>query len=893
MAKRIYEFNYKKWGTIAGVSVGTLAGLLFAYLSFLGVIEITGFSGDQVCAGTIDDPCYAYINLTAKEDIFIYPVGYDPWGRDTPFEFSPAVKDWKLQRSWGKGWRDIPLDKTCTGTWCGAPNNKGVAYSWVLREDRDYKVRIVALKNSPYDTIKWAVNYEDKEYLDPTWKSHYENSYTPSTETHCIDGVCNKILYSGIRFVEEDKTWKKVEDARSLKGSGIECIVESDGINLVECVDWNMTSIELKLNQKSVSLVSKEVPIKIYQKSPNKYNMESELVLKSYSEESFSSFSNKKDKVLTNFEYGDIIHFGEHSTTIMLQDNETGNLLDTWVREDSGDANHGTIGNFFVNIQSNGYDAQSYLFFNLSSIPHGVIIENSSLFLTYFRYEVSDPDPIELYHAIYLNSSSDGSLLTETSLTFNNQPCGWGASNNFINSSFCNLTKEYTSADPTGLSEGDLLYFKTTQATTRALDDGLESVGFALRGTGYGYPEFYSKEFGTVFKRPYLNITYTEEGEDTTNPTITWEIPTPTDGDTISQNYVYLNTTISDDSNTSAFFDWNKSLVGYLSMDNYNSTGVFDNSTYDNFGTFYNMSEDNKTDGQFGDAFYFSGNDYKSYIDMGNDSEMAISNDLSLDLWVKPAVGQEFCFNGTLGNFGILGSVSGADSTSTYSYQLRYGSANNCSLGWQINTAAGGKWVTLGYNLSTDTWSHIVTTFNGTDEKIYVNGILKNTTTFAATTISTNSNNKILLGVAGWGVSNTYYEGEIDEFKIFNRVLSQEEINASYNNGLYKLYHNFTDLSNGNYNYSAYAIDTSGNLEINNERKITISEDTCTYTSGTWERDCSENCTTDENVDLGGDDIVTTNAGFWYLAANISNYGNLNLSSGCNIVFDDNTFLIS
>jgi len=36
--------------------------------------------------------------------------------------------------------------------------------------------------------------------------------------------------------------------------------------------------------------------------------------------------------------------------------------------------------------------------------------------------------------------------------------------------------------------------------------------------------------------------------------------------------------------------------------------------------------------------------------------------------------------------------------------------------------------------------------------------------------------------VAGWGVSNTYYKGEIDEFRIFNRVLSPEEINASYDN---------------------------------------------------------------------------------------------------------------
>jgi len=307
-------------------------------------------------------------------------------------------------------------------------------------------------------------------------------------------------------------------------------------------------------------------------------------------------------------------------------------------------------------------------------------------------------------------------------------------------------------------------------------------------------------------------------------PEITWENPTPTDGDTITNNWVYLNTTITGDLNTSAFFDWDKSLVGYLSFENYNSTGIYDNSTYDNFGIFYNMFEDNTTTGKYGNAFYFSGNDYKSYIDMGNDSSLIISDELSFDLWVKPEPGQEHCYDAESGwgNTGIFGSVNGSDSTSTWSYQLRYGSADDCSLGLQLNTGLGSKWVTVGYNLSTSEWTHIVTTFNGTDEKLYVNGILTDNLTFASTTINSNTKNKILLGVAGWGVSNTYYNGSIDEFKIYNRVLSPEEVNASYNNSIYRLSHNFTTLSDGVYNYSAYAINEDGSLTITNERKITI-----------------------------------------------------------------------
>ena len=112
MAKRTYYESVKKWGTGAGILTFSAVGLIFLYLSLSGVINITGFSGDQICAGTLDDPCYAYINFTANKDVFLYLLGHDPWGRNTPFTFDPAVKSWRLQRSWGSSWRTVDLEKT-------------------------------------------------------------------------------------------------------------------------------------------------------------------------------------------------------------------------------------------------------------------------------------------------------------------------------------------------------------------------------------------------------------------------------------------------------------------------------------------------------------------------------------------------------------------------------------------------------------------------------------------------------------------------------------------------------------------------------------------------------------------------------------------------------------
>lgn len=166
---RIYSESLKKWGKGIGL-VGVVGGmftLLFMFLSSSGLITVISHSGDVACAGTELNPCYAEITFKANEDIYVYALGYDPWGRNETFQFNPAVKEWKLQRSWGGGWRDYDLENPCTGTWCGASSsNSNVQYSLVWRKGREYTIRIVALKNNPSDKIKWSV-FEGN--IDPFW----------------------------------------------------------------------------------------------------------------------------------------------------------------------------------------------------------------------------------------------------------------------------------------------------------------------------------------------------------------------------------------------------------------------------------------------------------------------------------------------------------------------------------------------------------------------------------------------------------------------------------------------------------------------------------------------------------------------------------------------------
>ena len=113
MAKRITSERVQAWAGMASVP---LVILMFGFLISLGAIDISSVSGDSVCAGTIEDPCLAYITFTPNEDIFLYPS--DNWS-STPFYTDIQPKSIEMYRSWGDGWRQIDLTEGCTGSWCG------------------------------------------------------------------------------------------------------------------------------------------------------------------------------------------------------------------------------------------------------------------------------------------------------------------------------------------------------------------------------------------------------------------------------------------------------------------------------------------------------------------------------------------------------------------------------------------------------------------------------------------------------------------------------------------------------------------------------------------------------------------------------------------------------
>lgn len=76
-------------------------------------------------------------------------------------------------------------------------------------------------------------------------------------------------------------------------------------------------------------------------------------------------------------------------------------------------------------------------------------------------------------------------------------------------------------------------------------------------------------------------------------------------------------------------------------------------------------------------------------------------------------------------------------------------------------------------------WYHICSTYNGTQLKIYVNGVLKGTTN-STLGIGTPSSYDLYIGRMGFGAVYEY-QGYIDVSKVYNRALSDNEVLQNYN----------------------------------------------------------------------------------------------------------------
>jgi len=217
-------------------------------------------------------------------------------------------------------------------------------------------------------------------------------------------------------------------------------------------------------------------------------------------------------------------------------------------------------------------------------------------------------------------------------------------------------------------------------------------------------------------------------------------------------------------------------LVLALGFDEASGTTAIDSSASPKNGTILQAV---RVPGKFGSALKFDGvNDWVTVTDTTN-SKLDLTTGMTLEAWVNPSAmsGWETVLYKERGTAGegllcyALYAHDGAPLSGGKAVPAGYVRLNNA-------TQTTDRAVRGTTKLALNTWTHIATTYDGTVQKFYVNGILVGTANpLVAPSLNTivQSNGAIRIG-GNASSTGEFFQGLIDEVRVYNRALSASEI---------------------------------------------------------------------------------------------------------------------
>jgi hypothetical protein len=169
-----------------------------------------------------------------------------------------------------------------------------------------------------------------------------------------------------------------------------------------------------------------------------------------------------------------------------------------------------------------------------------------------------------------------------------------------------------------------------------------------------------------------------------------------------------------------------------------------------------------------GTALNFDGTN--DYVSCGNASSLNITGAITVEAWINADTWNANSWGGT---------IVGKDNTNSTGYVLRCG--NNGMLSFVIGI--GGAWheALSGAVMQAGRWNCVAGVFDGTTLSVYVNGVLSGQHSVTSTIgISTQS---LLIGSSP-GYPTRYFDGKIDEVRIWNTARTQSQIQGDMYNTL-------------------------------------------------------------------------------------------------------------
>jgi len=207
-------------------------------------------------------------------------------------------------------------------------------------------------------------------------------------------------------------------------------------------------------------------------------------------------------------------------------------------------------------------------------------------------------------------------------------------------------------------------------------------------------------------------------------------------------------------------------LILWLKLDESSGETAADSSGNGNHGTLVNMADDDWVAGQIGNALDFDGGN--DYVDCGNDDSLNITDEITMSAWInmsaRPAKNAWFNLH-CKENFAYAMYIQGADTALT-------------TLGayFVLDTGTKDLWNLTSIDIDpSNGWAHVAVTFDNTDVKFYVNGVLDHTENEPGT-INDNAGSDFIFvdGESEW------FGGSVDDIRVYNRALSGAEVGALY-----------------------------------------------------------------------------------------------------------------
>jgi len=203
--------------------------------------------------------------------------------------------------------------------------------------------------------------------------------------------------------------------------------------------------------------------------------------------------------------------------------------------------------------------------------------------------------------------------------------------------------------------------------------------------------------------------------------------------------------------------------IAHWRFDEGQGSTAYDESDHNNDGSLgTGSSAPTWTTGKFNNALSFDGNDY---VNCGTDSSLRFTSEpFTLSAWIystSTSSGAEIIANDDVSNgYGFLTIAGGT---------LRFTTRGTTDVYTDSSTT-----------IPTNTWAHVVAIYTGSngERKIYINGV--EDASESITGSITAADDPLFIGQRA--DSSNYFQGKIDEVKVYNYALTAEQIKIDYNN---------------------------------------------------------------------------------------------------------------